>query len=315
MSTAQLDEDAASVVDIVACFRLILGRDPTPPEWAGHMALAGQPLARVVGNYLNSAEFSRRGLIASPAEGEVRKLTLGEYQIYAPVADEAVGRHVAYGVYEPDVAAVLRGWLRPGMAMLDLGANIGVFALLAAALVGPGGTVLAMEPNPANARLLEASRRANGFDHLTVIQAAAARVAGVLSLHSFDTNGTVTEAGEQALLAARTVAALPVDTLVADRQVDVIKIDVEGAEHLALSGASALLRRCRPAIVSEFSPGQLQAVSGIDGPGYLRFLQGFGYRLGVIGQGGAVAPGLSVDEVMAAYERAGVDHIDIVAVA
>ena len=55
------------------------------------------------------------------------------------------------------------------------------------------------------------------------------------------------------------------------------------------------------------------AVSGVDGPGYLRFLEEFGYRLGVIGPGGVFTPGLSVSEVMAAYERAGVDHIDIVA--
>ncbi len=314
MASTPFDDVAATAVDIVACFRLILGRDPSPEEWVGHMALSGQPLNRVVANYLNSAEFGRRDLIASPAEGEVRKLTLADYQIYAPVADEAVGRHVAHGTYEPDVASVLRRWLRPGMAMLDLGANIGVFALLGASLVGPDGFVLAMEPNPANARLLEASRRANGYGQVAVCQAAAGREVGVLALHSFDTNGTVTEAGEQALLAARTVAALPVDALVADRRVDVIKIDVEGAEHHALLGAAGLLRRCRPAIVSEFSPGQLRAVSGIDGPGYLRFLQGFGYRLGVIGDGGAYSLGLTVDEVMAAYARAGVDHIDIVAV-
>ena len=222
---------------------------------------------------------------------------------------------MAHGVYEPDVAAVLRRWLRPGMGMLDLGANLGVFALLGAALVGPGGHVLAMEPNPANARLLEASRRANGFGQLTLCQAAAARTVGVLALHSFDSNGTATAVKEDALLAANTVAALPVDMVAgADRMFDVIKIDVEGAEHAALSGAANLLRRCRPAIVSEFSPGQLAAVSGVDGPGYLRFLQGFGYRFGVIGSGGGYEVGLTADAVMAAYDRAGVDHIDIVAV-
>lgn len=304
---------AATAADILACFRLILGRNPNPEEWAGHSAQAGQALEAVVANYLGSAEFSRRGLLRRQ-EGEVRLVTLPDYRLYAPVTDEAVGRHAAAGQYDPHVAAVLRRVLRPGMGALDLGANIGVFALLAAALVGPGGYVLAVEPNPANARLLEASRLANGFAHMAVCQAAAAQALGVLALHSFDSNGTVTACGEAGLLAAQTVAALPVDQLVSPSQrIDLVKIDVEGAEHVALLGAETMLRRCRPVIVSEFSPGQLAAVSGIDGPGYLGWLQGLGYRLAALGLDGSFEPGQSIATVMAAYETAGVDHIDVVA--
>ena len=305
---------AATQADILACFRLILGRNPNPEEWAGHSANAGQPLDAVVANYLGSAEFSRRGLLRRQ-EGAVRLAELPGYRIYAPVADEAVGRHAAAGQYDLHVAAVLRRVLRPGMGMIDLGANIGVFALQAAALVGPGGAVLAVEPNPANARLLEASRLANGFGWMTVCQAAAARTLGVLALHSFDSNGTVTGCGEAGLLTAQTVAGVPVDCLVSPGQrIDLVKIDVEGGEHLALLGAEGTLRRCRPVIVSEFSPGQLAVVSGIDGPGYLGWLEGLGYRLAVLGPDGGFAPGQPAAAVMAAYEAAGVDHIDIVAV-
>ncbi len=307
-------DPAATASDVLACFRLILGRNPSPEEMAGHMANVGRPLADVVATYVGSAEFSRRKLLQRP-QGEIRLVSLPGYRIYTPVTDEAVGRHVADGVYDPHIAAVLRRVLRPGMGMLDLGANIGVFALLAASLVGPNGSVLAMEPNPANARLLEASRLANEFSHLTVCQAAASRSAGVLALHCAGSNGTATEAAEQALLTAQTVAALRVDDLVgAGQPVDLIKIDVEGAEHLALTGAEAVLRRCRPTIVSEFSPGLLRHVSGIDGASYLRFLQAFGYQLAVLGRDGSFVPGASVDAIVAAYGAAGTDHIDIVAV-
>lgn len=300
--------------DILACFRLILGRNPNPEEWTGHLGAVGQDLGAVVANYLGSVEFERRGLLKRKPDGAIRRVRREGYDIFASETDEAVGRHVVHGTYEPHVAAVLRQRLRPGMGMLDVGANIGVFALLAASLVGPGGYVLAMEPNPGNARLLEASRRANGFSHLTVCQAAAARSAGVLALHSFDSNGTVTPVDDDALLTAQTVAALTVDSLVpAGQAVDVIKIDVEGAEHSALFGAAATLRRCRPAIVSEYSPGLLQGVSGIDGIGYLRFLAGLGYDLGVIGPGGRCSAGQTAAQVHAAYEAAGVDHIDIIA--
>ena len=307
-------DPVATEADILACFRLILGRNPNPEERTGHLALVGQHLDAVVANYVGSAEFAARGLLR-PTGGDLRLVALPDYRIYAPVADEAVGRHVADGVYDPHVASVLRRVLRPGMGMLDLGANIGVFALLGAALVGPAGHVLAMEPNADNARLLEASRVANGFAQLTVVQAAAARQPGVLALHSAGSNGTVTVAAEQALLSARTVAALPVDMLVgAGQRIDLVKVDVEGGEHLALLGAATVLRRCRPVIVSEFSPGQLATVSGIDGPGYLAFIVSLGYRLAVLGQDGAFSPGQSVSDVMAAYAAAGLDHIDIVAI-
>ena len=302
----------ATPEDVLACFRLILGRNPNPEEWTGHLGLVGQDLDLVVANYAGSAEFAARNLLQPP--GAVRLVALPEYRIYAPVDDEAVGRHVAFGEYDPHVASILRRVLRPGMGMLDLGANIGVFALLGAALVGTTGRVLAVEPNPDNARLLEASRLANGFTQLTVVQAAAAREIGILALHNAGSNGTATRVHEQALLSARTVSALPVDLLVGQEQgIDLIKIDVEGAEYLALSGASSLLRRCRPVIVSEFSPSQLAKVSGIDGPGYLDYLRSHGYRHSVLEQDGTFEPGQTAAAVMQAYELSGVDHIDIVA--
>ena len=74
--------------------------------------------------------------------------------------------HALAGAYDTYLTDLLRRFLRPGMGVLDIGANIGVFALLAAAKVGPDGYVLAVEPNPANTRLLEASRRLNGFAQL-----------------------------------------------------------------------------------------------------------------------------------------------------
>lgn len=305
----------ATADDILACFRLILGRLPRPDEWIGHLGHCGRELDATVANYLNSAEFAQRGLLQQKPPGDIELVQLADYRIYAPTADEAVGRHVAHGVYDPHVTQVLRHFLRPGMGMLDLGANIGVFALLAAALVGPTGYVLAMEPNPANVRLLEASRLANGFDQLTVCQAAASATVGVLTLNCFDSNGTATVAAERALLTAQTVAALPVDLLIeAGRTIGLIKIDVEGGEHLALQGALATLVRCRPTIVSEFSPGQLAAVSRIDGPGYLHFLQQLGYRIGVLARDGSFDTGLPVADIVSAYEATGIDHIDIVAV-
>ncbi len=304
-------EAGATADDILACFRLILGRYPNPEEWTGHLGLVGQDLGTVVSNYIGSAEFANRGLLAQAAPADVQLVAFEGYRIYASSLDRAVGQHVVAGQYEPHVMAVLRQHLRPGMAMLDVGANIGVFALLAALIVGPSGSVLAVEPNPANARLLEASRLANGFAHLTVLQAAAARQTGLLVLNTFDSNGTTTAPHPDRVLSAQTVGAIRLDDVVgADGKVDLVKIDVEGAEFNALSGAEATLRRCRPIIATEFSPGQM---AGTDGPGYLRWLMNFGYTISVIPADGA-APGIgfTIEQIMEAYTAANVDHIDLI---
>lgn len=306
-------------LDIRMCFRLLLDRPPNPEEWAGHSAQAGHPLSPVVAGYVNSLEFARRGLQRLDPARQPKLAQFDGFKIYADPADLQIGQHVLAGAYEPEVAAVFHGLLRPGMAVIDIGANIGYFSMLAASLVGPTGAVLAIEPNPANIRLLEASRRANGFHHVTTAQVAAGREIGLLMLNTTHSNGTTSDFGDDIdmLLAAQTVACVPVDTLVAgwgNKRVALLKIDVEGAEYNALLGANALIARDRPVIVSEFAPDMMPNISGVDGPTYLRLLTGHGYTLSVIHPGGPPHPaGQDVDRVMAAYAARGTDHIDIVA--
>jgi FkbM family methyltransferase len=306
-------DPAASPDDIRHCFRLLLGRHPRQQEWTGHLGNAGRPLDAVVAGFLNSMEFADRGLL-TPRAQVVQLAQCDGYQIYASPQDEAVGRHALACLYEPHVTRVVGRALRRGMGMIDIGANIGVFALQAAARVGPSGYVLAVEPNPANARLIEASRRANGFDHLIVCQAAAGREIGMLGLHSTDSNGTTSPLDRAALLQdAITVAALPIDSLVpAQRPIDIVKIDVEGAEYLALQGCDTILRRWQPFLVSEFNPDLLQSISGIDAVDYLYWLLDLDYRIGVIDrEGGVSPPGADPASIMADYRAAGVDHIDL----
>ena len=306
--------DIATKADIVACFRLLLGRNPHREEWPGHSAKAGERLPQVVGSYLNSLEFAQRGLLERDHMAGVRLAELPGFRIYVSDDDLAVGRHVAHDNYEREVTAVFRRLLRPGMNMIDIGANIGYFSMLGAALVGPAGSVLAVEPNPANARLLEASRRANGFANITLAQVAAGAQTALLVLHTAHSNGTTSAMSDDLnlLMGSQTVPALPVDALVpAGRRIDFIKIDVEGAEFTALQGCAGIIGRWRPIIVSEFSPDMM---SGVDGPTYLRHLMTSGYALHVIEHDGSLAAADGWEAVMATYLARGSDHIDIVAV-
>ena len=269
----------------------------------------------VVASYVGSLEFARRRLLRDDDAVQPILTTLGDFQIYTAPDDAAVGHHVCAGNYEPEVGAVFRRLLRPGMGVVDIGANIGYFTMLSAALVGPAGYVLAIEPNGRNVRLLEASRRVNRFAHVTVVQAAAGPATGVLALHRSHSNGTTSapDADIDALLMAETVGCVRPDALLPPaRRIHLIKADVEGAEYLALSGCSGIIRRDRPAIISEFSPGLMPGISGLSGPAYLAWLIGCGYRLSVITPEGGLQPE-GIEGVMAEHARRGTDHVDLLA--
>lgn len=311
------DPSAATEDDIYYCFRLILGREPNPEEISGHYAKAGQNLAAVVGTYLNSLEFANRKLIGARRDASQTLAQIGKVALLVDSTDEDVGKHILAGRYEPHVTAVFESTLRPGMRVVDIGANIGYFSMLAASLVGADGSVVAFEPNPGNARMLEFSRRKNGFGNLRLYQTAASDEDGILVLNATYSNGTTSQPSDdiEALLAACTVPCLkPDNVLLQGNRVDFVKIDVEGAEYRALKGSEAVLRRDRPTIVSEFSPNAMPGISGVDGAAYLRFLMDIGYTIEVLaGDGSRLACGRDIEQVMNAYTRSGVDHIDFVA--
>ena len=309
----------ATVKDVFYCFRLLLGRHPSAEEWRGHAARAGADLGGVVASFAQSLECARRGLLDRDSLKEVVLTQLADFRLFSTRDDAAVGDHVRGGDYEPNVTAVFRRFLRSGMHVIDIGANIGYFTMLAARLVGPKGSVLAVEPNPRNVRLLEASRRENGFEHVGIMQVAAGREPGLLVLNTSYSNGTTAPPPDtiNAVLAAETVPCVKIDTLLpAGGQIDFIKIDVEGAEYNALLGCQETIRRSRPIIVSEFSPGLMSGISGIDGEGYLRWLMEQGYGLAVIQVDGSIEPaGKDPLLILREYAARGLDHVDLVALA
>ena len=302
----------ATEADIAACFRLLLGREPGPDEWAGHCSLLGQPLAAVVQAYLDSPEHARRVRRDGSVESGLRLTQQDGFALYTADDDLAVGRHVAGGVYEPEIAAQLRAFLRPGMTMLDVGANIGLFTMLGASLVGPGGHVLAVEPNPDNIRMIEASRRANGFAQVAVAGCAVGRQIGLLALETNFSNGMTSAPADDVagLFAARLVPSVPLPRLLPERRIDFIKIDCEGAEYTALSSIQERLRADRPVIVSEFNLRLLEPNSGVPGAAYLAMLTGLGYRLAIIRPDG-VTPCDDAGTVLAAAVSRAPHHLDL----
>jgi FkbM family methyltransferase len=174
------------------------------------------------------------------------------------------------GRYEPQETAVVGAVLRPGGTFVDVGANWGYFSLLGASLVGPAGRVVSVEPDPRLFALLEANVAANGLANLHPLRAAASDRAGEVRLAGFDPdagNWGVSRIapdrpdGPDSFTAPAVSLDAALDALGVG-QVDLLKMDIEGAEDVALAGMADGLRARRYArLLIELHPTFLAARS------------------------------------------------------
>jgi FkbM family methyltransferase len=186
------------------------------------------------------------------------------------VAAEQISRAVyVSGLYEPNTALVLKSWLHRGSVMVDIGANMGLFTLLASRWVGPSGKVLAVEPSPRERQRLLAHLRLNAITNVDVAASAVSdRIgSGELLIADREHSGLNTLASRFAYGNVTSVSTVPVPVVTLDSlidrggisRVDVIKLDVEGAEYAALKGGASTLSRHRPRLVIEVVPSALAA--------------------------------------------------------
>ncbi|GGU26589.1 hypothetical protein GCM10010259_16540 [Streptomyces daghestanicus] len=157
-----------------------------------------------------------------------------------------------FGVWEPHMTGWLRRRLRPGDGFVDVGANIGVFSVLAARLVGSAGRVVAVEASPVFHGHLLRQLRLNGCAHVRAVNTAVAdrprEVTFVLaSSHNMGANSIVPYDGPaESVFVAEAVPLTEVLTPAEVATARVIKIDVEGAEGSVVRGLAPLLGALRP---------------------------------------------------------------------
>lgn len=172
------------------------------------------------------------------------------------------------GTFEPNEFHFLGQILKPGMTVLDVGANEGLYTLFSARRVGAAGRVVAFEPSSRERSRLQRNVRRNRLGNVTVVPCAVGSSEGTAALqiasgvHSgHNTLGALVH--DDAPSAG--VEHVPVERLdsVVDRlgiaQVDVIKIDVEGAEMHVLEGARRTLSSQRPVLMVEANDEALRA--------------------------------------------------------
>ena len=228
------------------------------------MAVEGSPAAnwrfggRAVGDTLNTwCRRFQRSTVTDPILVDGQRVYHG---------DHPSSLDMALGLWEPKTMRLMRHLLRPGMTFVDVGAHIGWHTLLAARTVGTTGHVYAFEPDPSNFDLLRKNVAVNEFEsRVTLVPAAICDTNRRVSLFTLG-GGSVCSTmfgmpgvGVECLV----VEATSLDQFFGRGNwppIDFIKMDIEGAEGVALRGMRELSRRNPDLkLVIEYVPPNLQA--------------------------------------------------------
>lgn len=202
-----------------------------------------------------------------------RVITKRGYRLCIKTQDKGVGRILLeQGSYEDGITHLLRKLWKPGMRVIEIGANIGYFTVQAADLVGASGKVWVFEANPEACDLLRLNLRMNGFsERCEIIPKAAHREIGEALFHVYEDMMGSSSLGDvdadflglgNVQPRSIVVPLIPIDDVIPEHEsISVIKIDAEGSEPFVIEGMKKLLERNPEVIlVMEFMPINLRSM-------------------------------------------------------
>jgi len=158
--------------------------------------------------------------------------------------------------YEPEIRAVMKSIVQPGMVVYDVGANAGVFSLCLASLVGDKGRVYAFEPEQNNLKCLIRTKEINALDHLEIFPVCAGEESGVayFDRRGGSFSGRLVDETAPRHANVISVKVVSLDDFVYKNQHEpphLIKIDVEGQERKVFKGMPRILNEYTPIIICE----------------------------------------------------------------
>lgn len=282
------DANRLSREHVVWGYRLFLDREPESEAVIDEKLGLHSGTKDLRRTFMLSPEFGAKNPELTLFHGShiVIKEIDDQLRIFVDLSDSVIGWGIIRGAYERDELDFVRRTVKTGQTVIDVGANIGIFTITMASLVGPTGKVYAFEPLETEATLIAQSLAENNFaDRVVVAPAAVSNEQGkgqlVRAAQTINAGGAYLTDNEQEVPAGHEtnpVELITLDTYPLLRPVSFIKIDIEGAEPLALQGARTILMQDRPVILSELHPAQLMKVSGYRPAEFIAEMENLGYQ-------------------------------------
>jgi FkbM family methyltransferase len=241
-----------------------------------HMPKGGSRLVGLLNPYLATDE-----MIPSEFDGQKVELSLRDHiqqQLYF------------FGGFESEETAFFTHYIREGMTFVDVGANIGVYTLLGAKRVGAAGKVIAFEPVPATFRLLKRNVELNGWANVVLEQLGISQAEGVTEIYIPAYNNMGVPSIGKFQNRSPWKETIPIRTVTLDRyasehqiaRVNLVKMDIQGAEIFALRGMRRLLSEppgVAPDLMCELHPGWLEDGFGSSPEEVRALLREHGYSM------------------------------------
>jgi FkbM family methyltransferase len=231
-----------------------------------------------------------RGSINAATENELTEVEIaaGDLRGYKILLNLQKEKSRWLGTYEPELAEAVREFVRPGNIIYDVGANIGYVSMLLAHAARPNGKVFAFEALPANIERIRRNVAHNALEsRVTLIGQAVTDQRGEVTFHVHASVGMGKAEGsagrkDEAYLEQIRVPSISLDEFIytdGNPAPDIIKIDIEGGEVLALPGMKRLLTEKSPILLLELHGPQSEQVAWntLTGAGYTLHAMQAGY--------------------------------------
>ena len=187
-------------------------------------------------------------LVASACGLNKRRLIRTDFGTYFINPISNFGATILQGEYEPQMRKVLSRYLPPGGLFIDMGANEGYFSVLASKLVGPRGTVIAIEPQSRLQHVLQTNLGANECFNVRLISCVVSDTTGEMQLSLAASTNTGSSSlfrpTKYPLPTQKVQAFCLVDLLdkIGVESCDLVKVDIEGAEYDVFIAATEVLK-------------------------------------------------------------------------
>ena len=242
---------------------------------------------------LNDVYFGR---LAPKQDTWVVEKLRNNLQMNLNIAEFLQAHLFLFGSYELPTVKFLERTLKPDYVCFDVGAQIGYLSLVMANAAQRRTRVVAFEPEELNTQRFASNMALNNITNVELVKKAVSNTSGVLKLYLSNDNNAGTHStianDPNVGTAFEEVAAVALDEIVEQLKLgrlDMIKIDVEGAELEVIQGAKNVLSKFRPTCIIELSEN-IQKSRGFSTTQFKKLMSEYGYHSFVILDNGSLSP-------------------------